>query len=289
MKYLFSILILFTLILSACNLPQEPTVNPTSISTIVSGALTASATNAPIQVITTPPPPTITKPQVTPSQTKAPGTTTPTMTTSPSSTSSRTATADASDPKAALGKPTWEDKFHDGGNWGLVGEVYDDGSTRVEIKNDALYFLSKSGQGWHGWRATYPKPKNFYLEATVHNINCGNGDYYGVLFRATDDFNGYWFGISCQGKFNLRSGGIGAWKEPVISESNSAILSGANKTNRLGMMVKGNRITLYINGKMVKDLTDNTYPNAGTFGMFIVGWNQNFAFETEEMAYWELP
>lgn len=289
MKQSLSILILLALILTGCNLPQEPTVNPTSISTIVSGALTASATFAPPPVKTTEPPPTQTKPESTFTPTKPVSTLTPTLTASSTSTATLTPTKDTSDPKTSLGKPTWEDKFHDGGYWGLVGDVYDDGSTRVEIKNDALYFLSIKGQGWHGWRATYPKPKNFYLEATVHNINCGNGDYYGILFRATNDFNGYWFGVSCQGKFNLRSGGINAWKEPVPAESNSAILSGANRTNRLGVMVKDNQISLYINGKLVKDLSDNAYPNAGTFGMFIVGWNPNFAFETEEMAYWELP
>ncbi len=288
MKPLLAILVVFSLVLTGCNLPQEPTVNPTSLSTIVSGALTASATFSPPQK-TTQPPATQTKPQLTPSLTKVPITATSPATATLTRTATSTATPESSDPKASLGKATWEDKFHDGGNWGLVGEAYDDGSTRVEIKNDSLYFLSKKGQGWHGWRATYPEPRNFYLEAVVHNINCGTGDYYGILFRATDDFNGYWFGVSCQGKFNLRTGGIGAWKEPVPAESNTTILSGPNKTNRLGVLAKGNRITLYINGKMVKDVTDNTYPNAGTFGMFIVGWNPNFAFETEEMAYWELP
>lgn len=300
MKKLLVIIILLSLILAGCNFPQEPTVNPTSISTLVSGALTATALNAPTKAKDTPVPlvtttlvPVFTATKAPITATKVPVTATPalTLTTTPSRTATftQTVTVDTKDPKITLGKSTWEDKFHDGGNWGLKTQAYDDGSTRVEIKNDALYFLSKEGKGWHGWRATYPKPQKYYLEATVHNINCGNGDYYGLLFQSQDNYTGYWFGISCQGKFNLRTGGINGWKEPVPVEANSAILAGANKTNRLGVMVKGDQLTLYINGKPVKQLTDNTYPNPGVFGMFIVGWNQNFAFETEEMAYWELP
>ena len=96
-------------------------------------------------------------------------------------------------------------------------------------------------------------------------------------------------GVSCEGKFNLRKGGISNWTDVITAKANSAILVGANKTNRLGVMVKGTQIAIYLNGKLVDSVTDSTYSNPGTFGMFIVGWNPGFAYETEEILYWELP
>lgn len=299
MKRFRFLLWLSVLLLASCNLQEAPTADPNSISTAVALALTQTAivpgkaTQPPSNPTSTKwiPTQTIAKATLTPpaimTQTSATSTTTPTLT--PSLTPSKTATLDTSDPRSKLGKATWEDKFHDGGYWGLTNTVYDDGSTRIEIKNDALKVTSLVGKGWHGWRVTYPVPKKYYLEATVHNINCGAGDYYGMLFQVTNGFEGYWLGVSCEGKYNLRGGGISNWKDIIEAKANAAIISGSNKTNRLGVMVKGNQLSIYINGKLVDSITDSSYPNAGTFGMFIVGWNPGFAYETEEMAYWELP
>lgn len=286
------------LLLASCNLPEAPTPDPNSVSTAVSLALTQTAiisgkvTLPPAATTSTKWIPTETVAKATqtapiPTKTTPPSTQTPTLT--PSLTPSLTPTLDSSDPRIKLGKATWEDKFHDGGYWGLTNTVYDDGSTRVEIKNDALKLTSLVGKGWHGWRVTYPVPKKYYLEATVHNINCGAGDYYGMLFQTTSSFEGYWLGVSCEGKYNLRGGAISNWKDIIEAKANPAILTGANKTNRLGVMVKGNQIAIYINGKLVDSVTDSSYPNPGTFGMFIVGWNPGFTYETEEMLYWELP
>lgn len=287
------IISLSVLALAGCNLPQTSTPDTNSVATIVAAALTATQNALPPTQLPPTQPPTATS-QPSPSLSPQPSSTstlepTNTSTPIPTTTLTSTATLNLSDPKASLGKPTWEDLFSDGKKWGLQGEVYDDGNTRIEIKNEALLFTSLRGQYWHGWRVTYPKPQNFYLEASVHNINCSDGDYYGLLFRSTEQFEGYWYGVSCQGKFNLRTGGIGGWKEPVTAQSSSAILTGPDKTNRLGVMVKDARISLYVNGKLVKELTDTAFPDAGTFGLFIAGLNKNFAFETLEMAYWELP
>jgi len=291
---------LFVFILASCNLSEVPTTDPNSISTAVSLALTQTAVSnfgKSTQVIVNPtstkfiPTATVAKATLTPpplaTLTGQPSTAT--VSSTPSLTPTRTATLDSSDPRTKLGKATWEDKFSDGKNWGLVNTVYDDGSTRIEIKNDALKITSLVGKGWHGWRVTYPAPTKYYLEATVHNINCGAGDYYGMLFQTTSSFEGYWLGVSCEGKYNLRKGGISNWTDVIVAKANSAILTNANKTNRLGVMVKGSQIAIYINGKLVDTVTDSTYSNPGTFGMFIVGWNPGFAYETEEMFYWELP
>jgi len=73
----------------------------------------------------------------------------------------------------------------------------------------------------------------------------------------------------------------------LIRYTNSAMLnSGSNKQNVLGVMTKGNVISLYINGELVDQITDDNLIG-GYFGAF-VGWEQteNFSVRVEKVSYW---
>ena len=46
-------------------------------------------------------------------------------------------------------------------------------------------------------------PANFYLEGTFSTHDCSGSDLYGLVFRATKDNAGYFFGVTCDGRYNL--------------------------------------------------------------------------------------
>ena len=68
------------------------------------------------------------------------------------------------------------------------------------------------------------------------------------------------------------------------------IKAGPNQTNRLGVLAKDDKISLYANGKLLGEATDSTFQNAGTYGLFIAGYKTiNFSVACTELAYWDLP
>ena len=280
-KFLAIVFILLPL-LAACNLPFGGTPEPTKdvVATQVAVNLTQTAVNVKPTL-----PPTAQPLTPVPSNTPASPTATATLTLTPQP----TATTPATDPKLSLGTPTFKDNFANGKSWGL-DTPYDDGNTRVEIKDNSMVFTSYKAVGWHGWRVSYLKPKNFYLEATIKVATCSGNDLYGVLFRSPDDSSGYWFGVTCDGQFNLLQGEGTNLGEIIKTKAGDAILAGSNQTNRLGVLVKDNKISLYANGKLLDEATDTTFQNAGTFGLFIAGEKTlNFTFACTEIAYWDLP
>ncbi len=289
-KYLLSILLIFAL--AGCNFPAAttPELTPDLVASQVALQLTQQATATPQggTNATQPPAPTA-QPAASATASQPTAAATATLTPAPSSTPGPTATTPSTDPKASLGNPAWSDSFTNAKSWGL-DTPYDDGNTHIEIKNNAMVLTSAAAIGWHGWRFSYLKPQDFYLEATITTGACSSSDLYGVVFRSPDQETGYWFGVTCDGRFNLRSGGVNDFTDIAKYTASSAILSGANQTNRLGVYMKGSKISLYANGKPLGDFNDTTYTDAGVFGLFIAGYKtMNFSVQCTQIAYWNLP
>jgi len=100
---------------------------------------------------------------------------------------------------------------------------------------------------------------------------------------------GYLFGISCEGKFVLWK-----WdgKSMTVLEKwakSDAILVGANKTNQIGIKAEGNKLSLYVNGTLLAELTDKTYEKV-YFGVFVgAAETPNFVVKVSSLNYWSLP
>jgi hypothetical protein len=138
---------------------------------------------------------------------------------------------------------------------------------------------------------------NTYLEAMFKTGACSGLDHYGIILRvpeASEPDQGYLFGVSCDGRYSLRrwNGEIlpkGEMKKLVDWTASTAINSGPNQTNRLGIFAVGKRLILYANGKLLTEVEDANYPT-GYFGAFIgQSGTENFSVQLDEMAYWENP
>jgi hypothetical protein len=272
-KYLL-IIPVFVLLLSSCNFPLFQSANNSDlVATKVALTLQASENtvtstpglNATIIVVTE----------------------TPSATT----TATITPTATPADPKLTLGTPVYADTFSSGGAFGLK-TPYSDDAVVMTVENGNLVMASTRTYGGTRWRLSYLTPRNYYLEGTFKTIDCSGDDYYGLVMRSPDygSGRGYYFGVSCRGEYYFMQSN-GADDHILVDwTSDPAILSGTNQENRLGVMLKDEHFSLYINGKLVKELDNGAINAPGYFGVFISAIERpTMTVNVEEINQWNLP
>jgi hypothetical protein len=286
------------LLVSACNLPASPEPSPTGDQsaaytaaaetiiaqlTDVAGTLTPTISEGDLPEAT----PTAIKP--TPTEVIAsPTEPSPTPTTPPSPSPVPSATLPAGDPKAGLGDPEFHDNFSSGESWPL----YTDEHVSFEVKDSKLSMVAFNPDKYNGWMLTWPVIEHFYLEMEAKPKQCSGLDQYGMMSRATKTekgYIGYLFGVSCDGRYSLRKWNGEKYITLVEWTESEHILAGANQTNRIGLMAEGDRLSMYANGQLLKEINDNTY-QLGRFGVF-VGSADTPEFKTvvDEIAYWNIP
>jgi len=229
-----------------------------------------------------PPEPTATAaPSATATATGTPGgTLTPTATT----TLTPTATLGADDPRAALGSPTWHEDFADGGDWGL----YADAHVRFELGDHELRMTAFNPNFYNGWLLSWRKASDFYLEASVEVGACAGRDAFGLMFRAPNASQGYLYGISCSGEYVLRTWNGESMSNLVVWTADGAIPSGPDLARRIGVWASGDKLSLYVDGKFLRQVTDATYTE-GLFGLFVSsGSTPDFTVSVTSLDFWDL-
>lgn len=279
MRKLIVVVILLALLLTSCNFPlasSTPEVN--LVATKVAATLSALQTQAQL-----------TTPMVAETNTPEPPTATPEPTFTPTHTA--TATPPAGDPALTLGDPGFFDTFTSGTSFGL-SEPYEDDAVRIEVKNGVMVFTSLRAKGGMRWRLTSRNPQNQYLEGTFTTLNCTGSDQYGLVARAPSysDGIGYYFGVTCSGQFYLLRWDAQGPNSIVNLTSEEKIIAGSNQTNRLGIMLDGKTIRLYVNGNLVKELSDDGISDKGYIGAFISAREDPaFTVQLEQIKLWTLP
>lgn len=303
-------LLLLSILASGCGLinPAAPTPSDDEMATRVAQILTAMPTStsaaedkpvptnelptiAPTQprvVTATPLPATETAIPEAATATPAAATATPTaqLTLVPSF------TPPASDPRAKLGSPNWTDTMDKDTYWPTGEDKY----TAVKFESGVMKFTGLTTTD--GWRLASTKQlSNFYLEMKATTATCSGSDRYGMFVRVpvvTEADRGYLFGITCDGQYSLRkwdgkAGDKGVMTVLVNWTASPSIQAGSNKTNTIGFMAVGDRLILYANGALLKEVKDSAY-GSGSFGVFVgARETTNFTVSVDEINYWENP
>jgi hypothetical protein len=272
-------LVLILLIILACNLPfGKKNFSPDKISTKVSLARTATSISS-TQIPTEIAPPKTPTPEVTsevsPSITNSPE---PTLTSTPA------------DFAAQLGAPIYSNSLDSGKAFGIDSTGYDDGYTRITLSDGAMVMSSYSANGWRSWRLSDRGMSNFYLEGTFTTRTCAGRDQYGLVFRSPDyaTGEGFYFGVTCEGKYALLLSD-GTHIQALIDWTPSdKIKVGSNQTNRLGVLVEGSGISLFINGEKVNETSNSTYLDATKVGVYFLALNTpGFTVELDQFNMWK--
>lgn len=294
-------LVFMVIILAGCNLPSKaaPTPSDADMATRVAQILTSmpSPTSQGTLLQPTSALPTARPTDVivqvespTPEPTTAP---TATFTTTPTSTSApaATPTLSPSDPAARLGAAAWTDNMDNGDNWPLGTDKY----TALEFKDGSMRLTGLTGTD--GWRLTWPKLTDFYLEASFLAPSCTGSDRYGLIVRVPNGLTpdrGYLVSFTCDGKYSLRrwNASVGTKGEMVTLidwKESTAIKAGANQTNKMGIMAVGSRLIVYANGQLLGEAKDATF-DKGYFGVFVgARQTEDLTIRVDQIRYWENP
>jgi hypothetical protein len=227
-----------------------------------------------------------------PAATEESASATPEISATPSPTPTATATPGATlaadDPKAGLGTPSFHDDFASASNWPL----YSDDHVRFAVKDNQLQMTAFNADFWDGWMLTLPTYQNLYLEASGTPGACGGRDHWGLVVRSSKGdkgYIGYFFGISCDGRYSLRAWDGEHFTRLIDWTANAAIKAGADKVNTIGIKAIGNQLSLYANGTLLAKVSDSTYAR-GLFGVFIgSAQTADFAVNLSQVDAWELP
>ncbi len=303
-KWMIISTLLLALILTGCNLPGYEGTSPedadaamaTEISRILTGTpIELEETLAPEEEETTVPeesetaPTQKTEPEVVEEeeeeeQEETQEETTPEPTSTPTITP--TATLSETDPAKSLGEPDWADSMDNGDNWPTGYNEY----TTIKFENGYLKLTGETELD--GWRLSWPFLSDFYVEAKIQTPKCEGSDHFGLMFRVPANANankGYLFGITCDGDYSLRRWDGQTMYFPVDWTESSAINTGENAINTLGVMAKGADLVLYINGQKVKEVSDNAYAE-GSFGVFVGSVDtEDVTIWVDQIRYWEKP
>lgn len=186
----------------------------------------------------------------------------------------------ATDPVTWLGTPTWRDTFSGTNNFYTTS----DENIQFTYGGDAFSMTAISAGGWHSWSLGNRRISNFYLEALFKVGACSGNDKYGLVFRAPDTSQGYFYGVSCDGKFGLIR--WDSMSQLIDWKPAQPLRSGPNQTNRVGVMARGNELTFHINGEQVEKINNDRYTE-GLFGFYIASYNTvPFNVLVDEIAYW---
>jgi hypothetical protein len=226
------------------------------------------------------------EPTATPEEAASP-TSTPTAQASASVTASPTATVASGDPKAGLGDPVFHDTFETGGIW----PTYEDDHVKFEVADGKLTMTAFNADHRDGWMMP-GQVTDGYIEFTAEPGTCSGLDQYGIVARMVGSDNGYigyLFGFSCDGRYSLRTWDGSVMTSLVGWTTSSDIVAGSNEENRMGIKLDGTKISMYANGKLLKEINSDAYTE-GWYGVFIgASSTPDFTVTGSEYSVWELP
>jgi hypothetical protein len=235
------------------------TVTPVDeLATAIAGTLTAQPTRTPPPAATANPSPTqILPPTSTPSHTPTPGPS-PTETAPP---------LPPGDPREGLNLslPDYIDTFDISTTWGgpnneaAANRIIDGYLEAIDYLTDAYIW----------WSTTVPIGSNIYTEVTAELLSCSGKDSSGLGLRIQGEpyDSGYTIEVSCDGHYRLRKFSSGVVATLIDWTFSNEITQGANSSNIIGFVARGNGLHISIN-RIIVGATEDFSFTTGTFALF---------------------
>lgn len=202
------------------------------------------------------------------------------------------------DPFTAYGKPKYQNKmqFANLTEWAQpeTKELPNNDNIRLQFKDGRLYVTGKQPD-FSTWWFSYHSLGDAYIEMTFDNQDCSGEDAYGIIFRGpphqAGESYGYVVSFTCNGKiWAFRLDGIDPWEAETLidEEKNSAINSGSNEQNVMGVRAEGDQFVIFANGSQVAKVQDDQF-RQGRVGVFVrPAGTGTYTYRVMDFAYWLL-
>ncbi len=204
-------------------------------------------------------------------------------------TSTPAATIDPDDPTAGLGQPLSNDELDTAGNW----QLYENDQVAFTHADGRMEMRALKADFTFWWTLTSPSVEDFFVEGVVGwGEECAGRDQTGLVVRSSevnDEWVGYLFGITCDGRYQLRIWDGEAVTSVVPLTSSEFLTAGPDQEYRLGLRAEGDSFSLYVDGDLLTEVTDDTY-EAGQAGVYVsAAITPGFEAYLDRITVWELP
>ncbi|NLN70359.1 MAG: LamG domain-containing protein [Chloroflexi bacterium] len=200
-----------------------------------------------------------------------------------------TSTPDEKDPVQLLGQPAWSNDFNgDTSPWDRL----DSDQASFKTANGFLNLTAKANPNWHSWYLSGPTLKDAYLEATIQMSACSGRDRFGLIVRGSSDGQQfYYLGITCDGRWGLFRMAENVTINTISDyQEDEQLTPGLAEPHRVGIWMKDENFTVYINGVEVGSAKDATLKDAGYTGFLIAFANTpGFTVKVDQLKYWSVP
>lgn len=154
--------------------------------------------------------------------------------------------------------PDVSDEFRrDTGDWGTAA-----GEKATLSYHNRAFLIEIDSPDWLSWSLNQQIAEDqldtFYLEVDIEQVAGPQDAEYGVVFRFVDGDNFYAYYLSGHGTFSLWRKVDGEWLALIPWSTSQAMTTGEGAVNRLGLLVEGDQMTLFINDVVVGQATDDS-------------------------------
>jgi len=197
------------------------------------------------------------------------------------------------DPRFGLGLnlavPDYHDGFQARYTWGELADpgatnVWDDGRLKTsDLQADPFI--------WWSTTTSDANSGDFFAEVTADIQACAGKDAAGFSGRLSGENlnSGYALEVSCDGHYRLRKFTEGTVVVLRDWSSAEAIHKGPNASNRLGLLVDGDRITPFANGVPLGSSVQDSSLGMGTFGLYALARETpGVVVNYDDFALWRL-
>lgn len=216
----------------------------------------------------------------------------PAPTATPTSTALITFDADS-----ALGTPTYRNPMEiaNPAEWAPpeTDRLPDNRDIRLQFRDGELYVRGKR-PGFSTWWFSYHTLDDAYIEMTFDSEDCSGEDAYGLIFhgpphRAGQSY-GYIVAFTCSGRLWIyRLDGVDPWDAEILvnEDRSSAINTGSDEQNVIGVRTEGDQFTVFANNIQVAEVEDDHYED-GRVGVFVRAASDDYTYRVRNFAYWIL-
>jgi hypothetical protein len=198
----------------------------------------------------------------------------------------------------AYGEPDYENpmEFPNYGEWAQAGKgtLPDNQNIRLQFKDGDLYVTGKR-LDFSTWWFSYHTLSDAYIEMTFNTENCSREDAYGIIFRGpphqAGQSYGYIVSFTCNGQlWFFRLDGADPFEGETLlhEDKNSAINTGPDEQNVMGVRAEGDHFVIFANGQQVGEVTDDHFEK-GRVGVFVRSASPDiYTYRVMNFRYWIL-
>jgi hypothetical protein len=168
------------------------------------------------------------------------------------------------------------DNFSDNNNvWGSLVAEDEVGSISSKVENgllDVTLLSKEQGARNSVFQSKIADLKDFFISFEAEQKDLENDAYYGLEFRTINQ-QGYVFMID-QKKSQYSLAFIDTKWNPIIDVTTSTAIN-SEKPNKIGLLINGSKITMFINDQEIATISDSRWESSGTFGFTLGLYDPN--------------